>query len=89
VDSAELRFARRIIVLTYGRNNRGHTAAGRFAARGKASVSRRRGQSPVLDADAWYAGTHREEGELLWVARYRPTGGGQPDRHMKLPSIKG
>jgi hypothetical protein len=28
------------------------------------------------DAEAWYCGAHREEGERLWAARYRPTGGG-------------
>lgn len=30
---------------------------------------------PVLDADAWYCGAHREEGERLWTARYRPAAG--------------
>jgi hypothetical protein len=29
----------------------------------------------ALDADAWYCGTHRDEGERRWTARYRPTGG--------------
>ena len=31
--------------------------------------------NPALDADAWYCGAHREEGERAWTARYRPTGG--------------
>jgi len=40
--------------------------------------------SPVLDADAWYctsskraAGSsgHQHEGDRLWTARYRPSGG--------------
>lgn len=29
----------------------------------------------ALDADAWYCGAHREEGERACTARYRPTGG--------------
>jgi len=31
--------------------------------------------NPTLDAEAWYCGPHREEGERVWKARYRPTGG--------------
>ena len=34
--------------------------------------------SSELDADAWYCGTHREEGERLWTARYRGGGGPGP-----------
>ena len=26
---------------------------------------------PLQPAEAWYCGTHREEGERAWVARYR------------------
>jgi len=32
--------------------------------------------SPAVDADAWYCGEHRDEGERLWTARYRSSGGG-------------
>jgi len=31
--------------------------------------------NPALEAEAWYCGAHREEGERAWTARYRPTGG--------------
>lgn len=31
--------------------------------------------NPALEAEAWYCGAHREEGERAWMARYRPTGG--------------
>jgi hypothetical protein len=26
---------------------------------------------PLQPAEAWYCGSHREEGERLWAARYR------------------
>ena len=29
---------------------------------------------PSLDAEAWYCDTHRQEGEQVWTARYRPSG---------------
>ena len=28
--------------------------------------------NPALDANAWYCGAHREEGERAWMALYRP-----------------
>jgi hypothetical protein len=28
---------------------------------------------PLQPAEAWYCGTHREEGERAWAARYRGT----------------
>jgi hypothetical protein len=31
---------------------------------------------PLQPAEAWYCGSHREEGERAWAARYRPTSGG-------------
>jgi len=31
--------------------------------------------NPAVDAEAWYCGAHREEGERTWTARYRPSGG--------------
>ena len=31
---------------------------------------------PLQPAEAWYCGAHREEGERVWAARYRPSGGG-------------
>jgi hypothetical protein len=31
--------------------------------------------NPAVDPAAWYCGTHREDGERAWTARYRPTGG--------------
>jgi hypothetical protein len=31
---------------------------------------------PLQPAEAWYCGSHREEGERVWAARYRPSGGG-------------
>jgi hypothetical protein len=27
---------------------------------------------PLQPAEAWYCGTHRQEGERAWAARYRP-----------------
>jgi hypothetical protein len=31
--------------------------------------------SPEVDADKWYCGAHQREGERLWTARYRSSGG--------------
>ena len=34
--------------------------------------------SPAVEADEWYCGAHRDEGERLWTARYRTGGGPGP-----------
>jgi hypothetical protein len=31
---------------------------------------------PLQPAEAWYCGTHRQEGERAWAACYRPSSGG-------------
>jgi hypothetical protein len=34
------------------------------------------GGCPSETAEGWYCGTHLHEGERLWAARSRPSGGG-------------
>ena len=35
--------------------------------------------NPALEAEAWYCGAHREDGERAWTARYRPSPSGLGD----------
>jgi hypothetical protein len=40
--------------------------------------------NPAPDAEAWYCGAHRDEGERAWTARYWPTGGGPGQRGLLM-----
>jgi hypothetical protein len=37
------------------------------------------GFGPPGSAEAWYCGTHRQDGERAWAARYRPSPSGLGD----------